>query len=137
MGNSYTEEDKRSFRLKDLLNSKQSSLKAASIVNEGNNTITVKEILEQAQGYFEWLTAEQNFSDLNNPPEKESSPKKEFIPAPTLEQKKVLDYIAEQLKVELNDKLKKEVLNWVEKKYNKKGLYPTKIETAKLFIGEN
>ena len=134
----YTEEDKKAFKLKDLLNSKMSALKAASIINEGNSTISVKEVLEQAQGYFEWLTAGQDFSDLKSskePAAKKEINKKSTLPAPNLAQKKVLDYVAKQLNLEVNDELKQDVLNYIEKEFGKR-IYPGKKESIENFINE-
>jgi len=134
----YTEEDKKAFKLKDLLNSKMSALKAASIINEGNSTISVKEVLEQTQGYFEWLIAGQDFSDLKSskePTAKKEINKKSTLPAPNLAQKKVLDYVAKQLNLEVNDELKQDVLNYIEKEFGKR-IYPGKKESIENFINE-
>ena len=55
------------------------------------------------------------------------------IPMPTLAQQKTLEYIAVELKTELNDKLKNEVLDFVEQTYQKR-IYPSKISTADKFV---
>lgn len=135
MANNYTDEDKKAFRLKDLLNSKMSCLKAASIINEGNFNIPVEEVLKQANEYFTWLTEGQNFSDLTAPKVSSKKKEKSVLPAPTLEQNKILDLIADSLGVNNDDKLKQKVLNYIEKNYGKR-IYPGKKETAEKFISE-
>ena len=98
MANIYSAEDKLAFKRKDLLNSKMSSLKAASLINEGNLEIKPKQILKEAQKYFDWLIQEQDFSDIKvDKGAKKSNPKNtKIIPTPTLAQKKVLDIIQQK-----------------------------------------
>lgn len=50
----YTDEEIETFKKKDILNAKQSALKAASINNEGKQISTDKMISESAK-YYDWL----------------------------------------------------------------------------------
>ncbi len=110
MANNYSAADKRVFRLKDYLNSRMSSLKAASVIHEGDGS-TPKDVLKDANEYFEYLFQEQD--KLKTEPAKQA-----VLPTPTQAQQKILEAIAHEIGVEVNDDLKLKVLTWAFKAHN-------------------
>lgn len=143
MANNYSEADKLAFKRKDLLNSKMSALKAASLINEGNSEVKVKQVLKEAQEYFDWLVQGQDFSDIRAEKKSKKSKSKEVvdkatenptIPVPNLQQKKVLDIIQQKTGM-IEAELFPLILEWsltisgIENK-----TYPTKDSSVKLFM---
>lgn len=130
-GNNYSAEDKKAFRLKDILNSRMSAIKAATVVNEATGK-TVEEIVADADVYFAWLMQEQPPLDGGAPPKdtkKTTKKDKSVPPAPQLEEKKVLDAVAEKLGVPEDDALRTRVREWVFKQVDKEA-YPRRMDSV-------
>ena len=136
----YTTEEIRAFKLKDILNSRMSALKAAATIYEstgcdlGHPTDTV---LADADKYFKWLRQDQ---DVDTKPEPSTglgnTPGATLgqLPEPTLQQKKVLDAIAgKQNKTQVDSQLKSDVLNWAEETHGQRS-YPTKLDSVETFL---
>lgn len=127
----YTEADRKAFRLKDILNTRMSSLKAASVNNEGTSK-TAEQILKEAEEYYNWLhqdqldprssaqTSSRSFAqdqaenNIAQNEEKKKSPSKKLatpciqgsikdnIPAPNPQQAKILGLVAKRLQDDVN-----------------------------------
>lgn len=139
---SYTEKEIRAFKLKDILNSRMSALKAAATNNEGKGK-KAETLKKEADEYYTWLRQDQ---DTVPEPSKEpdavplgNTPGATLgqLPEPTLQQKKVLDKIWAE--IEAPDKhwclnqLKEKVLRWAEKTHGQRS-YPTKLESVETFL---
>ncbi len=128
----YSAEEIRAFKLKDILNSRMSALKAAATNNEGLGKAK-EEIQEEADYYFEKLRQDQG---IVSKPSKESDVvlNNQQLPEPTLAQKKVLDAIAgKQNKTQVDPQLKADVLRWAEETHGQRA-YPTKLGSVETFL---
>jgi len=121
---SYSKEEIEEFRKKDKRISISGIVQA--LIEAGADMTKVEENCNLAKAYSDkiWELAE------NNVPQKE-----EVLPAPTLQQQEVLEYIAEALKTKVDDKLKREILDFIEKEFNQR-TYPTKKSSVNKFIEE-
>jgi len=129
-GNNYSAEDKKAFRLKDILNSRMSALKAASTDHEGQG-VGPDVITKEADIYFAWLNTEQTPLEAPKPTKKpvKKEAKPASPPAPQLEEKKVLDAVAEKLGVPEDDELRTRVREWVHGQVQKYA-YPKKMASV-------
>jgi len=139
----YSEQEIRAFKKKDLLNSRMSALKAASIVFEASN-MGYKGILAEADKLYEWLQQDQDAVVADMKPSNTKEPdydvdtkKSEVLPEPTLAQKKVLDAIAQELTGNGDacdmDKLKSKVLGWAEEVHGDRR-YPNNASSVEAFL---
>jgi len=141
-GNNYSAEDKKAFRLKDILNSRMSAIKAATIVNEGSGK-PVEDVVKEADVYFAWLMQEQPPLDGEAPKptaKPKAAPKKKVTqsvlpPAPQLEEKKVLDAVAEKLGVPEDNELRVRVREWVFKQVGKEA-YPRRMDSVSKIVAD-
>ena len=136
----YTPEEIRAFKLKDIMNCRQSALKAAATIYEstgcdlGHPTDTV---LADADKYFKWLRQDQ---DVDTKPEPSTglgdTPGATLgqLPEPTLQQSKILKGIYSRFPGVSEEEIKRATLKWATEIYgvNK---YPTKSESVDLFSG--
>lgn len=74
------------WKNKDMLNSRMSAIKAASLILEGTSWGT-EDVLKQADEYYKWITQDQPWS--NEPVT--------VTPTPTAKQKKLLEAVAKKL----------------------------------------
>lgn len=143
MGN-YSTEEIRAFKLKDILNSRMSALKAASLLWEGSGKDlghpAITTVKNAADEFYTWLRQGQ---DVDTKPEPSiglgNTPGATLgqLPEPTLTQKKVLDAIAgKQNKTQVDPQLKADVLRWAEETHNIRS-YPTKLDSVEKFIEWN
>ena len=117
---------------KDDLSARQTAANVTGYVFEGKEVL-IENFIEYAEKIRAWLFTNQKLTvDVTAPKMPETSGT-QVLPQPTLAQQKTLEYIAVELKTELNDKLKNEVLDFVEQTYQKR-LYPSKIPTADKFV---
>lgn len=125
----YTEEDKKAFKLKDMLNSRMSAIKAASLNNEGKG-VPAKDMLAEANKYYTWLYPQVIddviMSHLHNEPVNTS------LPTPTAAQQKVLTKIAAELKMDV-ETIKPKVLDFAEKNFSLRK-YPENVDSVDTFV---
>lgn len=136
----YTTEEIRAFKLKDIMNCRQSALKAAATIYESTGCDLghpVDTVLADADKYFKWLRQDQ---DVDTKPEPSiglgNTPGATLgqLPEPTLAQKKVLDAISEKaFDGTMTIAIKAKVLDWAEKVYGQRN-YPTKVSSVDLFM---
>jgi hypothetical protein len=107
----YSEKEIRAFRLKDILSSRMSALKAASLLYEsmgadlGHPVETVKKAADE---YFEWLMQDQDRVD---------EPKQNVLPTPTADQQKVLDAVYDKVGHGMTLlQIRERLADWVESK---------------------
>ena len=122
--NSYSVEEIKKFESKDRRISLQGLIQ--SLIGAGANVNEVKEVCALAKKYQDEI---YRIVEGKAEPVSEES----IIPMATAAQQKILEYIAIELKIDLDDSLREEVLDWTESNY-KKRIYPSKEETGKKFI---
>lgn len=130
----YTDEEIRAFQLKDILNCRFSALKAASINNESKG-IDPELLKKEADSYYTWLRQDQDEVKSIEPKNESAKSKSEVLPEPTLVQKKVINAVCKDLGVDDGDDVRKRILSWVEKNYNKR-VYPTKLESVSKIVND-
>lgn len=123
----YSKEEIEQFRKKDKRISMQGLVQV--ILATGADKEKVQENCELAKKYSDEIER------LAEGEVEKKTEEKSTVPAPKLDQKKVLDYIAKELNVELDDSLKNDVLDYIEKEYGKR-VYPTKKASVEKFIKE-
>lgn len=141
----YSAEEIRAFKLKDVLNSRMSALKASATNNEGHKAKSV-EVIREADEYYEWLRQDQDLfvtgkdgstivgEHTDEPVVVGSRAPQSQLPEPTLAQKKVIDAIAGKLGLLQADLLlKTRILEWA-KAVHGQDSYPTKAESVDTFI---
>lgn len=138
----YTADEIRAFKLKDILNSKMSALKAASVNNEGKGKSS-GDIKAEAEAYYQWLREEQGDTGSAHPPDIDSPGTLGNAPAGavlgnetlTLQQKAVMDNIRDKCIYYAlpTDNLQAMVLTWAEKEKGRRE-YPTKVSSVDEFI---
>jgi len=138
----YSQGEIRAFKLKDIMNCRQSALKAATTNNEGKSKKT-ESLKKEADEYYIWLRQDQDSFIIgehtnekvgvgNQAPNNEQQ-----LPEPTLVQKKVLDAISEKaFDGTITIAIKIKVLNWAEEVYGQRS-YPTKLDSVDKFINWN
>ena len=147
--NSYSAEDKQAFKLKDILNTRMSAIKAAATNHEGQG-VSTEVIVQEADVYFFWLYQDQEIK-VPEKPKVKTVVSTEIVqhdltvisneaelPTPTLEQQKVLTLIAAKLNLRQDNDfafngIKKSVLLWA-KEVSGKEIYPTKESSVDKFI---
>ena len=132
----YTTEEIKAFKLKDILNSRMSALKATATNNEGKGK-KADAIKKEADEYFKWLRQDQDTDRPNKCPTLGSAPAGtvlEQLPEPTLQQSKILKGIYSRFPGVSEEEIKRATLKWATEIYgvNK---YPTKSESVDLFSG--
>ena len=129
----YSAEEIRAFKLKDILNSRMSALKASATNNEGN-AVSAEDMLIEADAYYKWVRQDQD--DVGTPDTSLGSDTGTLgqVPEPTLAQKKVIDAIAGKLgKTQADPQLKARILKWAEEVHGQQS-YPTKLDSVDVFI---
>lgn len=117
MGNTYTEEDKQAFRLKDYLNSRMSAVKATSVIFEGK-AVEFKEFQTFAEKVLNWLWEGQGEPPCPLVQEQNNQGTKKVkkavavdFPVPTAAQENILNQIAKITNLPL-DKVKEHTLDY-------------------------
>jgi hypothetical protein len=123
----YSEEDKKAFKKKDMLNARFSALKCAGINNEGKG-VDAKDMLIEADKYYGWL-----YPDVSLPDTKPAETVN-VLPTPTVAQAKVLEKIAAELNLNVED-IKSKVLNIAERDYNIRK-YPENVKSVNVFVNK-
>jgi hypothetical protein len=135
----YSATEIRAFKLKDILNSRMSALKASATLYDGVGCDlghTTDTVLADADKYFEWLRQDQDKPDVGPTPDtslgSDTGTTLGQVPEPTLQQKKVIDAIAGKLgKVQAD--LKSHILDWANETHGQRS-YPTKLDSVDTFI---
>jgi hypothetical protein len=108
--------DSKVWERKDILNSRMSALKAASVVMEGSNSPTAtSDVLVQANNYFAWLIQDQDWSqnivnrseETNGDDSPGSTGDNNVVPVPTKSQMNWLEKIEKNYKFTKEDVWKK------------------------------
>lgn len=127
----YTEDDKKAFKLKDMLNSRMSALKCAGMNNEGKG-VSAEDMLAESDKYYAWLYPQAESSKPTTEPESTAPLPNASLPTPTAAQAKVLKKIAVELKQDV-ETIKQKVLDYAEKNYNMRK-YPENIDSVETFV---
>ena len=111
----YSEKELKAFRLKDILSSRMSALKAASINNEGKG-ISAEDMLVESDKYYDWVQQDQEQPDVK------VKGNGAVPPTPTADQQKLINAVSTEYSMEYNGLLIR-LQDWVEFKTQGKSRY--------------